>query len=342
MKKYLILLWIITLVSSCQKEVKLKISLPEKPQQNKNIVLNINNINNSKIDKIIIKADDKIVKELPYQPQVTFKLDKKIKLGKHHLQFDFIQNGKNLKSLDKTIELFAGVHPEIFTYELINTYPHDINAFTQGLEFYKDTLYESTGLNGESSLRKTNFKTGKIYKKTNLDRRYFGEGITVLNDKIYQLTWQSKIGFVYDTDLNKTGEFKYGKSKEGWGLCNDGKIIYKSDGTEKIWLLDPETLAEKDHINVYTDKHKITRINEMEWVNGKIYTNVWQKNALAIINPETGAVEAIVNLSDLHQKVTPHPQLDVLNGIAFDKKSGHLFVTGKKWDKMFEINIIQP
>ncbi len=327
------------LLTSCQKEAKFRIIPPKLIQQNKPANFNIDNVNQTDVDKIDIKIDGKDFKTVDFSPQLNLSFDKNIKLGKHQLSFSFQQDGKPVKTLQKTIEIYAGVKPKVLSYKLIQTYPHDINAFTQGLEFYRDTLYEGTGLHGESSLRKTDYKTGKIYQKIDLDRRYFGEGISVLNDKVYQLTWQNGIGFIYDTRLHKTGEFKYGKSKEGWGLCNDGKQLYKSDGTEKIWILDPETLQEKDFVNVYTDRHKITRINEMEWVNGKIYTNVWQKNALAIINPKTGAVEGIVNLSDLHNKVTKHPQLDVLNGIAFDPKTGHLFVTGKKWDKLFEIEI---
>ena len=342
MKKYMLIFLVAVLFVSCQKEVKLDVSLPEKPQQNKDILLHINNINNTPVDKILVKADDKLLVEIPYQDNITFRLDDTFGMGHHSLQFDFKKDGKTIKNLVKNITLYAGVRPKILSYKLINTYPHDMDAFTQGLEFYKDTLYEGTGLNGESSLRKTDYKTGKIYKKSDLDRRYFGEGITILNNKLYQLTWQNGVGFIYDTNLNKTGEFTYKSSKEGWGLCNDGKVLYKSDGTERIWILNPETLAEESFINVYTDKHKITRINEMEWIDGKIYTNVWQKNALAIINPKTGAIEAIVNLSDLHNKVTKHPKLDVLNGIAYDKKTGHLFVTGKKWDKMFEIEITSP
>jgi len=341
MKKHITALLLLFLVSSCQKEAKFIITTPQHIQQNQVAEFKINNINKTDVDKIDILLDGKTFKTLDFAPQITLQFDQNTKLGKHQVAFVFKKNEKPVKKIQKTIEIYAGVKPKILTYKLINTFPHDINAFTQGLEFYKDTLYEGTGLHGESSLRKTDYKTGKIFKKINLDKRYFGEGISILNDKVYQLTWQNGVGFIYDTNLNKTGEFLYQKSKEGWGLCNDGQQLYKSDGTEKIWLLDPETLKEKDFITVYTDKHKITRINEMEWVNGKIYTNVWQKNALAIINPQTGAVEGIVNLSDLHKKVTQHPQLDVLNGIAFDKKSGHLFVTGKKWDKMFEIEI-QP
>ncbi len=340
MKHFGLLLFLIFTLSACQKEVKIHINLPEKPQQDKAIKVQVDNLNHSAIDKIIIEVDGRQLQEMPYKDRFEITLNQNFKLGQHQLKFDFTQAGKTLKSIEKNIELYAGITPKVLSYKLIHTYPHDIDAFTQGLEFYKDTLYEGTGLHGSSSLRKTDYKTGKIYKKIDLDRRYFGEGISILNHKVYQLTWQSGIGFIYNTNLKKTGEFKYHQSKEGWGLCNDGQVLYKSDGTEKIWQLDPKTLAEKNYINVYTNRHKIIRINELEWVDGKIYTNIWQKNALAIINPKTGAVEGIINLADLHQKVTQHPQLDVLNGIAYDKKTGHLFVTGKKWDKMFEIQIM--
>jgi len=324
---------------SCEKKVQLEVNLPKKPQQNQPIEVNVNNINQSEIDKITIDVNKRKFTELTYQNNFTITLNDSFKLGTHHLEFHFFSNNKKIKSISKKISLYSGIVPKVLSYKLINTYPHDIEAFTQGLEFYKDTLYESTGLNGFSSLRKTDYKSGKILKKVDLDKKFFAEGITLLNHKVYQLTWLNKIGFIYDTQLNKIGEFAYNKSQEGWGLCNDGKVIYKSDGTEKIWILDPETLKEKDYINVYTNNNKITKINEMEWVNGKIYTNVWQKNALAIINPKTGAVEAIVNLSDLHKKVQQHPKLDVLNGIAYHKKTGHLFVTGKKWNQLFEIVI---
>jgi len=338
--KYLFVL-LLLILTSCTKEVKLQVILPEKPQQNKPINVKINNINQTDIDKISLFVDGNEVKEIPYKAQFEIVLNKDYKLGYHNLRFDFVDDGKLVNSIKKKLELFADVKPKVLSYELINVYPHDIDAFTQGLEFYKDTLYESTGLHGESSLRKTDCKTGKIYNKINLQRRYFAEGISVLNNKVYQLTWQNGVGFIYNTNLKKTGEFKYQNSKEGWGLCNDGEVLYKSDGTEKIWILDAETLQEKDFINVYTNKHKIPKINELEWVDGKIYTNVWQKNALAVIDPKSGAVEAILNLSDLHKKVTKHPKLDVLNGIAYDKKTEHLFVTGKKWDKMFEIKIVK-
>ena len=162
-----------------------------------------------------------------------------------------------------------------------------------------------------------------------------------MNDEIYQLTWQAGIGFVYTPeDFKKIKTFKYKKSNQGWGICNDGKTLYKSDGTQRIWTLNNDTLEEEDFIEIYTNTSKINRVNELEWINGKIYANIWQKNGIAVINPETGAVEGVLNGSSLKNKVTQHPELDVLNGIAYNPETETIFVTGKNWDKLFEIKIV--
>lgn len=232
--------------------------------------------------------------------------------------------------------------PKIYKFNIINTYPHDITSYTQGLEFHNGELYESTGQYGESKLRKVDYKTGEILKNVDLDKAFFGEGLTILNDKLYQLTWRRGTGFVYDVNtFEKTGSFKYGKSKEGWGLCNDGKILYKTDGSEDIWILNPETLAEDDFLQVYTNKGRIGQLNELEWINGKIYANIYQRNGVAIINPETGGVDGVIDLTSLKDKVTQHPKLDVLNGIAYNPETNTIFVTGKNWDKLFEVEIVE-
>jgi len=237
--------------------------------------------------------------------------------------------------------LLSSIKPKLYTYKIVETYPHDITAYTQGLEFENDTLYESTGQKKESTLRKINYTTGEVYKSVPLADQYFGEGITILNNKIYQLTWQSKTGFIYNLNtMEKKGSFVYGKSNEGWGLCNDGSTIFKSDGTEKIWTLNPETLGEDGHIEIYTNTSRIKSVNELEWVDGKIYANIYQKDAIAIVNPENGAVEGVINLSGLKDKVTQHDKLDVLNGIAYKGEENILYVTGKNWDKLFKIEII--
>ncbi|MCD2259217.1 glutaminyl-peptide cyclotransferase [Psychroserpens luteolus] len=232
--------------------------------------------------------------------------------------------------------------PKVYGYNIINTYSHDITSYTQGLEFHNGELYESTGQYGESKLRKVDYKTGEVLQNIDLADQYFGEGLTIFNNTIYQLTWQEGIGFIYDVNtFEKTGSFTYGKSKEGWGICNDGKHIYKTDGTEQIWFLNPDTLVEEGKLQAYTNKGKIVELNELEWVNGKIYANRYQKNGVAIINPKNGAIEGVIDFSPLKKLVKQHSGLDVLNGIAYNPQTKTLFVTGKRWDKLFEVEVFE-
>ncbi|MCE2611958.1 glutaminyl-peptide cyclotransferase [Flavobacteriaceae bacterium D16] len=260
-------------------------------------------------------------------------------LGNQLLQAEFNWEGTSLL-VNKKIRILAKNPPSLYTYEIINEFPHDIRAFTQGLEFYQDTLYESTGRKGASYIRKVDYKTGEILQQAALDNTYFGEGITIMDDTAYQLSWQSGTGFMYDREsLSEKGKFQYGKSKEGWGLCNDGKIIYKSDGTEKIWKLNPETLKEEGFIQIVTNKSVFNKANELEYVNGKIYANVWQKESMMIIDAETGAIEGVVNFGGLKERVRQHRDLDVLNGVAYHPERESFFVTGKNWDKLFEVRI---
>ena len=266
-------------------------------------------------------------------------------VGKHKITA-LIAFDKKTKTKNSFFEVFANVKPSIYTYKIINTYPHDTNAYTQGLEYHNGYLYETTGKRGESTLRKVDIKTGKVLQKIAIDHKYFGEGMTIFNGKIYWLTWQAKKGFVYNLrTFEKEREFTYNKSKEGWGLTNNGKELIKSDGTQKIWFLDALTLTEKKFIQVYTNQYKLDNINELELIDGKIYANKYQQNAIVIINPENGIVEGVANLKGLKkemektQKLTP--QDEVLNGIAYDKKNNRLFVTGKNWGKLFEIKLIK-
>ena len=261
------------------------------------------------------------------------------KVGENNVSVKIFSNNKTI-SINKKFDIYSNIEPEIMTYNVISEYTHDKNAYTQGLEFYKNQLYESTGLNGKSTLRKSDYKSGEILNIVNLDYEYFGEGLTVINDKIYQLTWKNNIGIIYDLDFNKIGTFDYGKSKEGWGLCNDGSFIYKSDGTNKIWVLDPETLQEIRFIEVLTNKSRIKNINELEYIDGKIYANTYQFNrdVVIVINPLNGVVERVIDFSGIRDRVTQKADLDVMNGIAYF--DGKMFVTGKNWDKLFEVEIV--
>ena len=264
------------------------------------------------------------------------------KLGKQAIEALVIYDDSE-ETINQDIVILNNKKPKVFNYKIINEYPHDITSYTQGLEFHNGQLYESTGQYKESKLRIVNHKTGVPIKNVALSDTYFAEGITIVNNKVYQLTWREKIGFVYNSEtLEKESSFKYGHSKEGWGLAHDAEnIIYQSDGTEYIHKLSPETMTVTDAIQVYTNKGKIVGINELEWVNGKIYANRYQKDGVAIIDPKNGGVEGVIDFSPLKKLVTQHDKLDVLNGIAFNPDTKTLFVTGKKWDKLFEVEIIE-
>lgn len=295
--------------------------------------LSLENKKNHIIDSVSYRLSGNKINE--NSPLNTFKL------GKQTIEATVYFNGEK-QTTTSTVTILNSELPKVYTYKIINEYPHDITSYTQGLEFHNDTLYESTGQLKESKLRKLDYKTGKVIKNVNLADEYFGEGLTILNNKVYQLTWQKGTGFVYDVNtFEKLSSFKYGNSKQGWGLCNYDNTIYKSDGTEKIWLLNSETLVEEEYIQVYTNKGKIVGINEMEWINGKIYANRYQKDGVAIINPENGAVVGVVDFKPLKKLVAQHKGLDVLNGIAYNPKTKTIFVTGKRWDKLFEVEIVE-
>ena len=295
------------------------------------ISINIISPNNKIIDSIEYYLNDRLVSN-----EVKL-IDYKV--GENNVAAKIFSNNEII-SINKKFDIYSNIEPEIMTYKVITEYKHDKNAYTQGLEFYNNQLYESTGLNGKSTLRKSDYKSGEILKTVKLDYEYFGEGLTIINDKIYQLTWKNNIGFIYDLDFNKIGNFDYGKSKEGWGLCNDGSFIYKSDGTNKIWILDPETLEEIRFIEVLTNRSKIKNINELEYIDGKIYANTYQFNrdVVIVINPLNGAVEKVIDFSGIRDRVTQKPDLDVMNGIAYF--DGKIFVTGKNWDKLFEVEVV--
>jgi glutaminyl-peptide cyclotransferase len=265
------------------------------------------------------------------------------KLGKWDLKAKLYNNGK-LEQLDRSITLYNDTAPLTYTYEVINKYPHATDAYTQGLEFHHGELYESTGQYGESSLRKVDLQTGEVQRSIKIENNYFAEGISILDDKIYMLTWREGVGFIYDVDtFEELGQFAYGESKEGWGLANDGEKFYKSDGTEKIWILNSQTLAEEAFIQTVTNRSISTKLNELEWVNGMIYANTYQKDGVAIINPKNGAIEGVINFSGLRAQLGNindlDPVNDVLNGIAYNPETQKLYVTGKDWDTLFEVEI---
>lgn len=301
------------------------------------IELSLLNPNSLSVDSVVFFVNETKIASTSGVKKINFQF-KDQKLGYQNLKAIIYYEGKQTEASDR-VELVSNVQPKLLNYSIVNTFVHDTTSFTEGLEFYNDTLFESTGQKGASYFRKYDFKNGKVFKQTNLDAKYFGEGITIVNNKLYQLTWQEKTGFIYDaTTLELEKTFHYEKDIEGWGMTNDGKYIYQTDGTEKIWKMDPNTLKMLDYINVYSGNSKIKSINELEWINGKIYANVWQKDAVAVINPSNGVVENILDLSSL-RKYIKNQSAEVLNGIAYNPKTNTLFVTGKNWEKMFELKI---
>lgn len=225
-------------------------------------------------------------------------------------------------------------------FTLVNTFPHDSAAFTQGLEWVNGQFVEGTGLYGQSSLRLVDIATGHVRQEIPLAPAYFGEGITVLDNKIYQITWQEQTAFVYDFDtLVQEQQFSY--ETQGWGLTDNGRCLIMSDGSSTITFRDPATFAELGRLTVIDDTGPITQINELEYINGEIYANIWKQNRIARISPETGHVLGWLTLDELVAIVNPTNTDDVLNGIAYNPETDHLYVTGKRWPLLFEIELNQ-
>lgn len=226
----------------------------------------------------------------------------------------------------------------VYTYEVVASYPHDAKAYTQGLVIHDGTLYESTGQYGESSLRKVELKKGKVKKKIDVPGQYFAEGMTILNGKIYQLTWQQGKGFIYDLkDFKLEGEFAY--DGEGWGLTNDGHSLILSDGTNQLRFIDPATFRVLRTLSILHNNVPLTELNELEYIHGEIYANVWKTDRIVRLDPQTGRILAWIDLAGLRPDETLRSSENVLNGIAYDTESDRLYVTGKRWPKVFEIRL---
>lgn len=227
-----------------------------------------------------------------------------------------------------------------YTYKIINIYPHDKTAFTQGLVFENGVLYEGTGLLGGSSVRKIELETGKVVQTRMLPAQFFGEGIAIYQNRIIQLTWRSKRGFVYDKDsFELLAEFGY--STEGWGITTDGNYLIMSDGTATLYFLDPESFKNVKQIEVYDKRNgPVIRLNDLEYVKGEIYANVWKTDYIARISPKTGQVVGWIELKRLAADNAGDNRVDVLNGIAYDRENDRLFVTGKFWPRLFEIELV--
>lgn len=226
----------------------------------------------------------------------------------------------------------------VYTYEVVNSWPHDTQAFTQGLVFYQGALYESAGHYGSSTLRKVELRTGKVTQKADVDARYFAEGMTIFEGKIYQLTWMGHKGFIYDLkSFHAAGEFAY--EGEGWGLTHDGRALIMSDGTNQLRFLDPQTFKVVRTISVDDHGQPLMNLNELEYIKGEIYANVWKTDRIVRIDPQSGKILGWIELAGLLAPEERPGAEDVLNGIAYDEHDDRLFVTGKRWPKLFEIRL---
>jgi len=252
-----------------------------------------------------------------------------------------VDNGEKKDTVTINIVLKSSIKPAEFTYKVLNVFPHDTSSYTQGLEYHNGKFLESTGEYGTSTLRWVAPESGKALQRIDIDKKYFAEGSTLVGDKILMLTWKENMGFVYDSKLLKQlGTFPYQNSREGWGLTYDGQRLLKSDGTNRIWFLNGTDYKEESYIDVYDNNGQVDQLNELEYIDGKIYANIYQTDKIAVIDPKNGSVERYIDLAGILPAKDKYPNTDVLNGIAWDAAGKRLFVTGKKFSKLFQIDLL--
>lgn len=300
-------------------------------------------IRNGSINKTELFLDGNMLTS-SNETQFSYSLDtKNLMVGTHFLKTISTKEDGVIGENFQNFLLLSDLKPEKFGYKIVNSYPHNTAYFTEGLEIHNGYLYESTGQEGGSYIYKINLSNWKTIKQTKLDDKYFGEGITILNNKIYQLTYKTQIGFVRDLntfEIIKTWNYK---NEQGWGLTNDGQYLIMSDGTQFITYLDPETLNVIKKIEVCNNKSVVTNINELEYINGEIWANIWMTDTIVKIDSKTGKILAEIDLKGLlnTQLLNQNTQVDVLNGIAYDAEKNRILVTGKFWPKIFEIELVK-
>lgn len=259
--------------------------------------------------------------------------------GASGLRVRIFYAGGETENHSRQLTFLSDIVPMEYSYQVVDEYPHDVAAYTQGLQFVDGVLYEGTGNYGTSSIRRVTLETGEIQQIRNLDQDLFGEGITVFGERIYQLTYKSQVGFIYDKSTFQEIQKIYYQNREGWGLTHNGEELIMSDGTNIIYFLDPEMFTINRQIEVYHNQGPANSLNELEYINGKIWANRYFTDEIVIIDPESGKVEGRINLKGILKATHRKPSTDVLNGIAWDEEGGRLFVTGKYWPLLFEIRI---
>ena len=292
-------------------------------------------------DSVIYRMNGKKLssQSKPYQP---FQWDSQNELpGVKNITLTAYYSDSTIESRHVKISLLSDIKPQLYSVKVISSYPHDINAYTQGLLFEDGILYEGTGQTGQSTLRKVKLETGESIKVLNLPPDIFGEGLASVGKYLYQLTYKSNLAFVYDKNtFELVNKFNF-PMKEGWGLTYDGNNLLMTDGTENIYFLDPNYFTEVKHITVYDDKGPVVNLNELEYIKDEIWANVYTTDTIVRIEPSTGKVTGKIVVKDVLRQEDYHSKIEVLNGIAYDKEKDRLFITGKYWPKLFEIKLIK-
>ena len=297
---------------------------------------------NEKADSVVYFADGVKLKKAADEKAVAIPtLD--LQLGIKAITAKIYRGQSEPEEISTNIVVKSTLVPQKFGYVVQQVFKHDTSSYTQGLEFYNGYLYESDGLAGESSLRKTDPASGRVLQISKVRDELFAEGITIVGNKILMLSYQNNVSLEYDLNsLKLLRELTNQYQREGWGLCNDGKVIYSTDGSNTIYILNKETYMQENSIEVYDQNGSVGELNELEFIDGRIFANIYNSNRIVIIDPANGQVTGEVDLSDLYaDAIRPMKDFDgfVLNGIAWDNKGKRLFVTGKKWDKLFQIKL---
>jgi glutamine cyclotransferase len=335
----------LTLLVSCKEHNESSAISFKNPEQGKEYVLGqdvrveLDVPKGETVSAVTYLLDNKVLGKSADASTFTFK-STDLSLG-YKLLSAVVDHNQIKDTLTVNIVFKSAVKPEIYGYQVLNTFPHDTTSYTQGLEYHGGRFLESTGEYGTSTLRWVDPKTGKTLQRIDIDKQYFAEGSTLIDNKVVMLTWQNNLGIIYDAaSFKQISTFPYQNSREGWGLASDGKQLLKSDGTNRIWFLNKDNMTEERYIEVYDDKGQIDQLNELEYIDGKIYANIYQSDKIAIINPATGVVEAYIDATGILPKSDNYMNTDVLNGIAWDAEGKRLYITGKKWDKLFEIKVV--
>lgn len=291
----------------------------------------------TKIEQFKLWLNDSLIVEKKFEGRLFKKemSSNELPVGSHKFRLSALMKGGKEVVDTRSIRVLSKTEPERWEAVVEKALPHNTTSYTQGLEFYKGELYEGTGQYGRSKLLKVLKEKGNTLREVNLESKYFGEGITILNDKIYQLTWKSKTCFVYDVNSFEE-EKRLAYHSEGWGLCNNGEQIIMSDGSHKIYFRNPETFAVEREIEVFTNRGPIGNLNELEYIDGKIYANVYTANRIVVVDPNTGNVESVIDCDLL--ALDHRGSGEVLNGIAYNPVSQKVYLTGKEWPELLEVS----